>query len=145
MWWICHMTSLNMSHDLLVFWHFQFNNNITLYPSTKVLWSSSWTRGSLRCIHLHPAPWKLIWSTFHWVFFSSFVHPSLDFLWAHRRVFLESSGLLPYRCTYSGAVWVAHLLLLLCMCCFSYLMFFVVYVCFPCLIIVLGLHSFDFR
>ena len=40
---------------------------------------------------------------------------------------------------------VAHLLLLLCMYNFSYFMSFVVYVCFPCLVCVPGLHSFDYR
>ena len=39
---------------------------------------------------------------------------------------------------------VAHLLLLLGMYGFSYSMFFVVYVCFPCLVFVSGLHSFDY-
>ena len=36
---------------------------------------------------------------------------------------------------------VAHVLLLLCMYDFSYFMFIVVYVCFPCLVFVPGLHS----
>ena len=45
---------------------------------------------------------------------------------------------------FSG-VRVAHFLLLLCMYDFSYFMFFVVYVCFPCLAFVPGLHSFDYR
>ena len=39
---------------------------------------------------------------------------------------------------------VAHLLLLLYMYDYSYLMFFVVYVSFPCLVFVPGLHSFDY-
>ena len=45
---------------------------------------------------------------------------------------------LPYRCTWCmlsvfTGVLVAHLLMLLCIYDFSYFMFFVVYVCFPCL------------
>ena len=40
---------------------------------------------------------------------------------------------------------VAHLLLLLCMYYFSYFMFYVVYVCCSCLVVVPGLHSFDFH
>ena len=64
--------------------------------------------------------------------------------------FLKSRGHLPYRCTWAmlqvfSGVRVAHLLLLLCMYDFSYFMFFVVYVCFPCLVFVPGLHSFDYR
>ena len=39
----------------------------------------------------------------------------------------------------------SELLLLLCMYDFSYFMFFVVYVYFPCLVFVPGLHSFDYR
>ena len=39
----------------------------------------------------------------------------------------------------------AHLHLLLCMYDFSYIMFFDVYVCFPCLVFVPGLHSLDYR
>ena len=45
---------------------------------------------------------------------------------------------------FSG-VRVAHLLLLLCMYDFNYFMFFVVCVCFPCLVFVRGLRSFDYR
>ena len=45
---------------------------------------------------------------------------------------------------FSG-VRVAHLPLLLCMYDFSCFMFFVVYVCFPCLVNVPWLHSFDYR
>ena len=60
------------------------------------------------------------------------------------------SVVLPYRCTWSmlsvfGGVWVAPLLLLLCMYDFSYLIFFIVYVCFLCLVFAPGLHSFDYR
>ena len=40
---------------------------------------------------------------------------------------------------------VAHLLLLPCKYDFSYFMFFVVYVCFLCLVFVPRLHSFDYR
>ena len=54
--------------------------------TTKVSWSSTWTRGLLRCIA--SAPWKLICSMCH-SFPLSFVYPGLDFLWATRRVFLE--------------------------------------------------------
>ena len=39
---------------------------------------------------------------------------------------------------------VAHLLLWFFMCGFSYSMFCVVYVCFPCLVFIPGLHSFDY-
>ena len=49
------------------------------------LWSS-WTRGSLRCIHLHNKKWvvqRVI------VFLSFFVYPGLYFLWATRRAILE--------------------------------------------------------
>ena len=45
---------------------------------------------------------------------------------------------------FSGAR-VAHLLLLLFMYDFSYFMFFVVYVCFPYLVFVPGLHSINYR
>ena len=48
--------------------------------------SSSWTRGSLRCIYLHNENWfvqRVI------VFLSSFVYAGLDFLWTNRQVFLE--------------------------------------------------------
>ena len=53
---------------------------------TEVLWSSLWTRHSLRCIHHRLENWciqRVI------VFLSSFVYPGLDILWATRRVFLE--------------------------------------------------------
>ena len=40
---------------------------------------------------------------------------------------------------------VAHLLLLLCTCDINTFMFFVVYVCFPSLVFVPGLHPFDYR
>ena len=58
--------------------------------------------------------------------------------------------LIPYRCTWSmipvfSRVRIAHVLLLLCMYDFIYYMFFVVYVCFPCLVFVPGIHSFDYR
>ena len=43
-----------------------------------------------------------------------------------------------------SAVRVAHLLLLLCTCYFAYIMFFVVCVCFPCLVFVPRSQSFIF-
>ena len=80
--------------------------------TTEVLWSSSWTRWSLCCIHLHRENWFVQGVL---VILSSFVYPGLDFLLATRRVFLEKLlGRLPYRCTLSmlpvfSGVRVAHL------------------------------------
>ena len=51
------------------------------------LWSSSWTCGSLRSIHVHHENWfvqRVI------VFLSSFIYHGHDFLWATRRVFLKT-------------------------------------------------------
>ena len=103
------------------------------------------TCGSLWCIHVHHD--RVIQRVM--VFLSSFVYPRLDFLWATRRVY-KTRGRLPYQCIWSmlpgfSGVRVAHLLSLLCMYDFSYFMFFVRYVCFPYLVFVPGLHSFDNR
>ena len=73
--------------------------------------------------------------------------PDLAFYEQLGGCFKKSGGRLPYRCTWCmlpafSEVRVAHLLLLLCMNNFSYFMFVVVYVCFPCLVFVPGLHSF---
>ena len=65
--------------------------------------------------------------------------------------FKKVRGRLAYRCIWPmlpfffSGVQVAHLLLLLCMYYFSRFMFFVVLVCFPCLVFIPRLHSFDFR
>ena len=97
---------------------------------------------------LYPsAPWKLICSTCHcihflfrlprtWLFMSNSAGVS-------RKAEAAYPNDAPSPCS-QFSVRFAHLLLLLCMYYFSYLMFFVVYVCFPCLVLVPGLHSFDY-
>ena len=101
-----------------------------------------------------PSKWE--WNPGYWfiqrviVFLASFVYPGLDLLWATRRVFLEKQRtlILPLHLVmhpvFSG-IRVAHLILLLCMYDFGYFKFFVLYVCFPCLVFVPALHSFDYR
>ena len=83
------------------------------------------------------------------VFLSSFVYLGLDFLWATSRVFLEKQRTLtlPVYLTHAPSFLFEselHLLLKLCMYYFNYYLFFVVSVCFPCLVFVPGLYSSDF-
>ena len=77
---------------------------------------------------------------------SSFVYPGLDFLCASWWVSLKKQRTLtlPVHLVHAPRfLWSpSYLLLLLCLYDFSY---FVVYVCFPCLVCVPGLHSFDYR
>ena len=67
---------------------------------------------------------------------------SKSFSYTRKAILQISTGsMLP---VFSG-VRDAHLLLFLCMYGFSYFVFFVIDVCFPCLVFVPGLHQFDYR
>ena len=92
------------------------------------------------------APWKLLWSTCH-----SFAYlyrlPQTTFLWETRQMFLEKHRtvhlvhaflfLVESECLIYFSFFISFIFVMLC--------FFVVYVCFPCLVFDSVLHYFDFR
>ena len=113
--------------------------------NTKVLWSSSWTHILLWRIQQHHVN-RIIHCV---IVFLSFVYQWYHILCATWQVFLEKQRMLslPVHLVHASSLYwnLGCSFTFVSLCCLGYFMFFVVCFYFPCLVVVLGLYSFDYH